>query len=374
MKKILYISQFWITELQGGAELEAHDFCLRLMNQGFEVEVATFSPPSEKQLPYPITYFPQVSDDFDTQFYHSLYKLREFLSVNYDRWDSIILFGNLLYNFSLPEMNSKTKFIARVWDLPHIFNTGWQDWPYSYIKDLYLVGTDYHVDAMNTHNISPKLSLPPANLSISKPIDFDYEEWKNRPYDFGFINPIPHKGISVVSGLISTLPNKSFLIKKGNYQYQHMVDALDKWYSNVTVDCNYYDTMDHFYRQCRYILYPSLQEGFGMVTYEAMSQGCLVFANDHPIIRSATGEGPVYIDAYPQQCNQNYTKYMKTNSTGQYNYDMESAVEEWKDVIEDTINDKNKVLSHIHKGLEAGARLQETTDLAYQKFYDYLSS
>jgi hypothetical protein len=50
------------------------------------------------------------------------------------------------------------------------------------------------------------------------------------------------------------------------------------------------------------------------------------------------------------------------------------AVEEWKDVIEDTINDENKVLSHIHKGLEAGARLQKTTDLAYQKLYDYLSS
>jgi len=153
-----------------------------------------------------------------------------------------------------------------------------------------------------------------------------------------------------------------------------MVDALDKWYPNVTMDKNYYDTMDDFYRQCRYILYPSLQEGFGMVTYEAMSQGCLVFANDHPIIRSATGEGPVYIDAYPAKCNQQFFKYLGTTSSGQFNYDMEVAAEEWKDVIEETIADSELVLSHIQQGFEAGPRLQETSEKAYQKLFKWLES
>lgn len=372
--KILYASEFWISELQGGAELEAHDFCLRLMKQGYEVEVVTFSE-TPQNYPYKVHNLAiDRTEDHEIKYAQGRYLLLKFLQEKGNNWDAVILYGNLFYPAGIPIETTDYKVIGRIWDMPISSNQGWEDWSWKSPVDLVIVGTDYHISAMDTHNTTPKLSLPPANFMVSKSVDFDYEEWKSRPYDFGFINPITHKGISLVSHLVGLLPNKSFLIKKGNYQHQHMVDALDKWYSNVTMDKNYYDTMDDFYRQCRYILYPSLQEGFGMVTYEAMSQGCLVFANDHPIIRSATGEGPVYIDAYPAKCNQQFFKYLGTTSSGQFNYDMEAAAEEWKDVIEETIADPKLVLSHLEQGLEAGSRLQETSEKAYQKLFKWLES
>ena len=208
--KILYASEFWISELQGGAELEAHDFCLRLMKQGYEVEVVTFSE-TPQNYPYKVYNLAiDRTEDHEIKYAQGRYLLLKFLQEKGNNWDAVILYGNLFYPSGIPIETTEYKVIGRIWDMPISSNHGWEDWSWKSPLDLIIVGTDYHISAMDTHNTTPKLSLPPANFMVSKSIDFDYEEWKSRPYDFGFINPITHKGISLVSHLVGLLPTKSF--------------------------------------------------------------------------------------------------------------------------------------------------------------------
>ena len=176
--------------------------------------------------------------------------------------------------------------------------------------------------------------------------------WEDRPYDFGFINPTHHKGFNTVLKLISQMPDKKFIIKPGGYHHSVVIDRLESWFPNVTV-AGWYEDISDFYQECKSILYPSLWEGFGMVPIEAAANGCLVFANDHPIIKDANPDFPIFIDAYPNSVTDNWFTYFHTFSDGQKHQMYLLAAEDWEDEIRDTFNDKSIIDKHISLGLQA---------------------
>ena len=216
----------------------------------------------------------------------------------------------------------------------------------------------------------PILDLPPLKVETKADYVWDQEEWESRPYDFCFINPIPHKGVTLVAQLIGRMPDHKFLIKRGNYQDQQLIDKLEQWYPNVTV-AGWYDHMDDFYRQSKCLLYPSIQEGFGMPPLEAAANGCLVFANDHPIIRDAAPEGPVFIRGYPELSYQNFWLWAH-QSPDRVNADIVNAADVWETKIEETLWDPELCYRKIQKGLVYYSQHLQRVEIAFARFCRYL--
>ena len=385
--RFLYISRYWIP-FSGGAELEGHHFVQRLMSEGAEVEVVTFHPvelDDRFDVDYKITRI--VHPDFDPE----ATKYDAYAYQWYD-WNRSELFNHLLeghenkswdvvihYNDQGPQdflygkhERFKTSWlnIGRIWDPPVALNNGWEDWPWRLGYEMMLFPTQYHYDATGKNNDEPAMVLPPAKVEVSSNIE-ELDDLDSRPYDFGFVNPIYHKGIGMVAKLIGMFPTKKFLIKAGNYQAQDFLQYLNRWHDNVEI-AGWYDDMNDYYRSCKAILYPSMQEGFGMVSYEALANGCLTFANAHPVMMSACPIGPVYIDAYPEVTKKNYYKYHMTWTSDQHNEAMELAAETWFDEIEDVLEDPERIEQLRSKGLEALPYLEQHIESCYEKFYDYV--
>ena len=130
--------------------------------------------------------------------------------------------------------------------------------------------------------------------------------------------------------------------------------------------------MNDYYRSCKSILYPSLQEGFGMVSYEAMANGCLTFANSHPVMLSACPKGPIYIDAYPEETKLNYYRYQVTTPPEKIDSDMDLASEWWEDEIRDVLSDQDRIDQHQKAGLEAILELGAHIEKSYNNFFNFV--
>jgi len=386
--RFLYVSRLWLP-FAGGAELEAHNFVSRLIAQGADVEVVCFFPEdaieSKTLITYPITRITHPDLSYEkhngdmslgqqhyewnrSQLYDHLLKGDE-----QDKWDVVIHFGDLGpgdFNYRNQRRFTEWLNIGRIWDPPAGLNRGWVDWPWRLQYDMLLFPTQYHVSSTEHYNNEPKMVLPPANTEVVHPIE-SLDGWQDRTYDFGFANAIPHKGLNMIMKLIGRMPDKTFLIKRGNYGNQQMVDFMDKWFDNVTI-AGWYDDMNDYYRSCKSILYPSLQEGFGMVSYEAMANGCLTFANAHPVMLSACPTGPIYIDAYPEETKSNYYRYQMSTLSEDLDQHMDLAAELWEDEIRDVLNDSTRIDQHQSEGLEVIQRLTEHIDLCYEMFYDFV--
>ncbi len=377
--RFLYISRYWLP-MSGGAELEAHNFVGRLVSEGADVEVVTFHPEEMEGLEYKVTrivhpdFDPEAtdSDRYSYQWY-DWNRSRLFDHLSEGSWDVVIHFNDLGpqdFGYSNHHRFKDWVNIGRIWDPPVSLNKGWSEWPWHLGYDLLLLPTQYHYDTTGINSNEPAMVLPPAGVETLTNID-ELDDLDSRPYDFGFINPIHHKGVELVSKLVGRFPTKSFLVKAGNYRSQAQLDKLSNWHDNVEV-AGWYDNIDDYYRSCKAILYPSLQEGFGMVSYEALANGCLTFANAHPVMKSACPVGPVYIDAYPDSTKTNYFKYRLSNQASDLDHHMEVASEFWFDEIEDVLEDPERIERLRSKGLEALPYLEQHIESCYQKFYDFV--
>ena len=377
--RFLYVSRYWLP-MSGGAELEAHNFVSRLISEGADVEVVTFHPVESEGLGYKVTrivhpdFDPEAtdSDRYSYQWY-DWNRSRLFDHLSEGSWDVVIHFNDLGpqdFGYSNHHRFKDWVNIGRIWDPPVSLNKGWSEWPWHLGYDLLLLPTQYHYDTTGLNSNEPAMVLPPAGVETLSNID-ELDDLDSRPYDFGFINPIHHKGVELVAKLVGRFPTKRFLVKAGNYRSQAQLDKLSNWHDNVEV-AGWYDNIDDYYRSCKAILYPSLQEGFGMVSYEALANGCLTFANAHPIMKSACPIGPVYIDAYPDSTKSNYFKYRLGSHPSELDHHMEIASEFWFDEIEEVLDDSERIEQLRSKGLEALPYLEQHIESCYQKFYDYV--
>lgn len=377
--RFLYVSRYWLP-MSGGAELEAHNFVSRLISEGADVEVVTFHPVESEGLEYKVTrivhpdFDPEAtdSDRYSYQWY-DWNRSRLFDHLSEGSWDVVIHFNDLGpqdFGYSNHHRFKDWVNVGRIWDPPVSLNKGWSEWPWHLGYDLLLLPTQYHYDTTGLNSNEPAMVLPPAGVETLSNID-ELDDLDSRPYDFGFINPIHHKGVELVAKLVGRFPTKRFLVKAGNYRSQAQLDKLSNWHDNVEV-AGWYDNIDDYYRSCKAILYPSLQEGFGMVSYEALANGCLTFANAHPVMKSACPIGPVYIDAYPDSTKSNYFKYRLGSHPSELDHHMEIASEFWFDEIEEVLDDPERIEQLRSKGLEALPYLEQHIESCYQKFYDYV--
>lgn len=116
----------------------------------------------------------------------------------------------------------------------------------------------------------------PGDLTITPPVFSDVVAAEHGDA-IGFIKPIEHKGVALVYEIAEAMPDRPFLILRGEWQTLEDIRYLP----NVAFMEPVVDMRD-FYRRCRVILMPSLSEDAGTVAQEAAANGL-------PCISSAVG-------------------------------------------------------------------------------------
>lgn len=107
----------------------------------------------------------------------------------------------------------------------------------------------------------------PDDLIIRPPAFDDVIAERHGDY-IGHIKPLPHKGVELIYKLAAALPDREFLILRG--EWQDLEDIRPA--ANVRFMQPVTDIRD-FYRECRILLMPSLSEDAGTVSQEAALNG-----------------------------------------------------------------------------------------------------
>lgn len=105
--------------------------------------------------------------------------------------------------------------------------------------------------------------VQPYDLTITPPVFDDVVAKSEGAFQIGFIKPIPHKGVDTVYRIAELMPDRQFLILRG--EWQDMEDIRDL--PNVGFMDPVVDIRD-FYSQVEIMLMPSRSEDAGTVAQE----------------------------------------------------------------------------------------------------------
>tara|TARA_B110000211_G_scaffold176653_1_gene199608 strand:- start:393 stop:1628 length:1236 start_codon:yes stop_codon:yes gene_type:complete len=387
-KKILYITEIF-HPASGGGEKATYEHLLRLHNEGAVITVITATPDySDSTHIYPFEVIrvaeslpsseytrPDLIGQAYVDYFQRAGKVIDIAkSYPKDYFDYLFCYGRYgpltlgpnVFQV-IDEYFNKIITVSLQYDPMPSIGTSWKH-GIDRGHNLTVLGSPVLVDTWD--NISNTIAVVPFINREDLP-GTSIVPWEDRPYDFGFINPTHHKGFNTVLKLISSMPDKKFIIKPGGYHHSVVIDKLEKWFPNVTVG-GWYKSINEFYQQCKCILYPSLWEGFGMVPMEAASNGCLVFANDHPIIRDANPDFPVFIDAYTEEATDNWLTYFNKVPDMEKDSMYMSAAEDWKDEIIDILGDNKLIDKHISLGFDAMGKHKVREDTLWEAYLERL--
>ncbi len=107
----------------------------------------------------------------------------------------------------------------------------------------------------------------PQDLVITPPA-FDDVVSPTHGDAIGFIKPIPHKGVRLVYDIARAMPERQFVILRGEWQDLEVIEHLPNVEFMEPVD----DIRD-FYARCRMVLMPSLSEDAGTTAQECALNG-----------------------------------------------------------------------------------------------------
>lgn len=107
----------------------------------------------------------------------------------------------------------------------------------------------------------------PQDLTITPPA-FDDVVAETHGDAIGFIKPIPHKGVELVYRIAALMPERQFVILRGEWQDLEVIRPAPNIEFMEPVD-----DIREFYARCRLVLMPSLSEDAGTCAQEATLNG-----------------------------------------------------------------------------------------------------
>lgn len=107
----------------------------------------------------------------------------------------------------------------------------------------------------------------PQDLVITPPA-FDDVVAETHGDAIGFIKPIPHKGVELVYAIAAAMPERQFVILRGEWQDLEVIRPAPNIEFMEPVN-----DIREFYARCRLVLMPSLSEDAGSVCFEATLNG-----------------------------------------------------------------------------------------------------
>lgn len=114
----------------------------------------------------------------------------------------------------------------------------------------------------------------PQDLVLTPPAFPDIVAGRHGPH-IGMVKPLTHKGIDLLYQLAELLPDRSFLVLRGEWQTLEDIRV----YPNVAFMDPVVDMRD-FYAECRLLLVPSRSEDAGTVAQEAALNGLPCLASN----------------------------------------------------------------------------------------------
>jgi glycosyltransferase involved in cell wall biosynthesis len=108
----------------------------------------------------------------------------------------------------------------------------------------------------------------PQDITMTPPA-FDDVVSETHGDAIGFIKPIPHKGVETVYAIAALMPERRFVILRGEWQD---LEVIRTDLPNVEF-LEPVDDIREFYARCRMVLVPSLSEDAGSVSQEATLNG-----------------------------------------------------------------------------------------------------
>ena len=218
-------------------------------------------------------------------------------------------------------------------------------------KDLLEIPNIDYIISLNEHDLNHKSILNENNKICLPPIlEIDNKkypkDWEDRPYDFGFISPIYHKGNSIVRNLLLDYPEKKFLIKKPSYGSEYDLNEIYPLISKNYDVLDWVDDIDKdFYQKCKFILYPSLNEGYGMVPVESILNGAIPIVNKTDSNYWVHENNVYYVDTEMQKNSilYNFQYYLD-------NYSLINS--QWTSAITHILNYEKRIFSTIHRKIQ----------------------
>lgn len=392
MKILLGTNLFY--PLYGGGEKCVIDWLSDFVEMGHEVTVITTMPDIigyEREFPFevirlnPAHPYNELIGDYrkqtlqmnsqyalslsntilDKRYYSMLLALekikdREFdIYIGYGKWGSCLKQEGLSFCSLLKEKRPNITTISLIWE----YNTGGLEWD----SDMFLSCSPYDLTRnihLNETQGEKKVLIPKQNTF--EPIsDYDYSEWKNRPYDFIFNNLVTTKGAETLYYIIQSLPNKKFLIKRGNWGEDKIYYDKFKEFENVDI-VDWVESMENdFFRKGRYLLYLSVFEGFGLMPIEAAMQGTIPICSDIDILRYSSE--PYGIFVYSQYLTNNPFNIV-TNREHLFKFNWEKISDSWVEKIKHLEKNEDEV-KQIYNQLElVGNYVDERYELSLTSF------
>ena len=374
--------------LYGGGEKCVIDWFSDFVKMGHEVTVITTMPDIigyEKEFPFevirlnPAHPYNELIGDYRKQTLHmnSQYALslsntaldkrhysmllglekikdREFdIYIGYGKWGSCLKQEGLSFCSVLKEKYPHIITLSLIWE----YNTGGLEWD----SDMFLSCSPYDLTKnihLNETQGEKKVLIPKQNTF--EPIsDYDYSEWKKRPYDFIFNNLVTTKGAETLYNLIQKLPKKKFLVKRGNWGEDKIYYDRFKELENVDI-VDWVESMENdFFRKGRYLLYPSVLEGFGLMPMEAAMQGTIPICSDIDILRYSSAPHSIFV----------YSEYVTNNPFNIINnreelhkFDWEKISDDWIEKIQ-YLDDNEGEIKEIYNSLRL---VKNTVDKRYE--------
>lgn len=297
--------------LYGGGDKALMDWLSDLHSQGHEICIININKniiSYEKEFPFDFIHLFEMSDigglDEELMIYamEIIKKRKPFdYYIGYGYWGANWKEHGKSLAVYIKEFYPSIKTVNLIWDL-HTLDEKESD------CDIYLHGAPYHLikHPQAEYKTKKRTYLLPKQNSYNSLDELDFNEWLSRPYDFIFNNPSIYKGSPLVINLALNFPDKRFLVKKGTWAIWEVHEWYYKWVEmmekipNIEIIDTVENMEEDFFRMGRYLLYPSVSEGFGLMPLEAAMQGTIPLCADTEILRfsSAPYADFIYSDIY----------------------------------------------------------------------------
>lgn len=169
------------------------------------------------------------------------------------------------------------------------------DSPLYFEPDFVIGNTEWSNRFIDPLNTTPKFVLHPLIEQDKTPIRRDEE--KMEQVNITVMNPIYHKGRSIMADLVNTYTKSwTYRVMIGSYggEKQDFFRMIEQSWAirDGRVDSRkYVEDIREVYEMTDIFVYPSRYEGYGMAAVEPMLQGTPVIVHDYPAILEAVGDG-----------------------------------------------------------------------------------
>jgi glycosyltransferase involved in cell wall biosynthesis len=115
-------------------------------------------------------------------------------------------------------------------------------------------------------------------------------------------NRMPHKNFELLLHAVAAIPatRRPRMVITGSHGDDPLTPIVDRLALREHVELRGWLTaeeLDRLYAESTALVFPTLFEGFGLPTLEAMARGCPVICSDLPVMREVAGDAARYVDA-----------------------------------------------------------------------------